>query len=86
MSEVNWDEVASKADEGIPGLIGKLQRLYDEGRLEMVMCAYAFRDQDGSIVHAYTFEPENDVWAVGLWELTKNRLLSPEHWREAEET
>lgn len=73
----DWDKIAADADKGIPALIGKLQRLQAEGRLEMVMIGYAFRS-DGTMVQAYTFEPDNHIWAVGLWEAVKIRLLGPE--------
>ena len=85
MDEIDWEGVANDAEEGMAGLLGKLERLFREGRLEMIMVGYAYRDEAGGMAHGYTFEPDNDVYAMGLWEITKARVFNVDSWQSREE-
>ena len=76
MAEVDWDEIAKKADEGIPGQLAFAHRLYDEGKLEGFVLLLTYRNRkDTPLVHAWWRKDGYGMEALGLLEYAKATLL-----------
>lgn len=69
---IDWDEVAAEADEGLPAAIGKLQRIASEGTLKDWLLVYNFSAEDGLNSH---MELSDGVPALGLAEFAKHVIL-----------
>lgn len=72
MQDIDWDEVAAEADEGLPAAIGKLQRIASEGKLRDWVIAYNFDAEDGLNSH---MEISDGVPVLGILEFARHLIL-----------
>ena len=68
MSEVNWDEVASSADEGLAADLGVFRRRFEAGRIRSYLIAYEWQDDDGTTIPSTTVNHDvhHPITSLGL--------------------